>query len=161
MKDKYTIILCSDNHGQEAGLRFLQKEYMNADYFIHCGDTELPAQATADFVVVQGNNDYYGNFPASRILEIGLHRIYVCHGHRDMFFGRYDMLAEKAEKAGCDIAFCGHSHVPFAGEYKGVLCLNSGSIWRNRDGSEPSYMIVTFSGSDVSYELKRYNPMTG
>lgn len=151
-----TIILCSDNHRLEAPLVYLKKEYPQADYFLHCGDSELPQRLMEGFACVEGNNDIYGEYPMKLILPIGLHRIYLTHGHRDMMFGHYEMLAAKAKAAQCDIACFGHSHVPYAGIIDGVTCLNPGSIWHNRDASSPSYMIVTLDGEKIMWEKKVY-----
>jgi phosphoesterase, MJ0936 family len=156
MSNKIKIILCSDNHRWAEPLVYLQKEYPDADYFLHCGDSELPKNQMAGFACVQGNNDCYGEYPLNLILPIGDHRILLTHGHRDMMFGHYEMLAKKAKMHNCDVACCGHSHVPYAGIVEGVTCLNPGSIWHNRDGSAPSYMVVMFDGPDITWEKKVY-----
>ncbi len=156
MEKPITIILVSDNHGQTSGLEFLKKTYFGADYFVHCGDAELPNYLMDGFLIVQGNNDGWQQFPQRRIIEAGEHRIYVCHGHRDMFYGKYEMLADRCRELECDIGFFGHSHVPFDRTVKGVRLLNPGSIWHNRDGSQPSYMIVTLRGKDIEVQRMTY-----
>jgi putative phosphoesterase len=157
MSEKITIILCSDSHRTSDGLAYLKRTYPKADYFLHCGDSELPeTERWQGFACVQGNNDGYGEYPMNLFLEIGEHKIYMSHGHRDMMFGHYEMIAAKAKAKGCDIACFGHSHVPYAGIVDGVVCLNPGSIWHNRDGSCPTYMIVTLDGKNVTWEKKEY-----
>lgn len=136
---------------------YVREAHSDADYFIHCGDAELPTYMTEGFAVVQGNNDDYNQFPARRILPVGEHRIFICHGHRDMFFGHFDMLAAKAIASDCDIVFFGHTHIPFDKVIDGVRILNPGSIWMNRDGSDPSYMIVTLDHKKIIAERKTYN----
>lgn len=157
MEKAQTIILVSDNHGELSGLQYLKEKYRSADYFFHCGDAELPNYLLDGFLVVQGNNDIWQQFPMNKIVEIGEHRIYICHGHRDLFYGRFEMLADKCRDLGCDIGCFGHSHVPFDKKVKGVRLLNPGSIWRNRDGSAPSYMIVTLKGKDIEVQRMTYN----
>ena len=105
---------------------------------------------------VMYNNDYYNAYPMYRILEIGDHRIYMCHGHRDMFFGNYQMLAERAKSRQCDMAVCGHSHIYHHEVIDGVTCLNPGSIWRNRDLSEPSYMEVELEKDQIRVKRKSF-----
>ena len=156
MSEKITIVLCSDSHHMIEPLEYLKEEYAHADYFLHCGDSELPKQMMEGFACVEGNNDPYGEYPMRLVLNIGEHRIYLTHGHRDMMFGQYEMLAQKAKALGCDIACFGHSHVPFAQVIDGVTCLNPGSIWHNRDGSRPTYMIVELYGRKVTWENKVY-----
>ena len=70
--------------------------------------------------------------------------------------GHFDMLSEKAKAEGCDIVFFGHTHIPFDKTIGGVRVINPGSIWMNRDGSEPSYMIVTLKGKTISVERKTF-----
>ena len=152
MEKEEKIILVSDNHGQTAGLQYLRDTYKGNYSFIHCGDAELPDYLLDGFLIVQGNNDMYQQFPMNRIITLGDHRIYVCHGHRDMFYGQFDMLADRCKELGCDIGFFGHSHVPFDKTVDGVRLLNPGSIWHNRDGSDPSYMIVTLKGKDIEVQ---------
>jgi len=154
-RKKYKIILISDNHGVEEPLKYVLKNHSDADYFLHCGDVDLPNDRVSDFIVVEGNNDRANAFPLSRILRIGKYYIYMTHGHHDMFYGRYDMLSAKAKKNNCQVAICGHSHVPFAEWVDGVLCLNPGSCWMNRDNSEPSYMIITID-DEIHWEIKRF-----
>lgn len=151
------IVLVSDNHGLEDVIDELHNKYPITDYFIHCGDSEMPKYRLEGFAAVMGNNDYYGEYPMHLILEIGSHRIYVCHGHRDMIYGHFEMLAAHAKEHGCDIACFGHTHIPFDQVIDGVHLLNPGSIWRNRDGSEPSYMIIHLNGDKVFADLIRYS----
>ncbi len=156
MKKPITIVLISDNHGQKECLTYIRRTYPKADYYIHCGDTELPPYLLDGFAVVQGNNDFYNQYPLRKVLEIGGHRILVTHGHRDMIFGKFEMLAAKAKAFDCDVVFFGHTHIYHDNTYDGVRVLNPGSIWRNRDGSKPSYMIVTIDGDSITAERKTY-----
>lgn len=156
MNKTITCILCSDNHGFEEPLIYLKKKYKDADYFLHCGDSQFPKAQMSGFATVEGNNDLYGEYPFFKVLKIGEHQIYLCHGHRDMMFGHYEMLANKAKQYGCDIACCGHSHIPFAGVVNGVICLNPGSIWHNRDLSDPSYYVIQISGKDITWKKHFY-----
>jgi len=156
MNKKIKIILISDNHRTRECLQYIRETYRDADYFLHCGDTELPPYETEGFAVVQGNNDYYGTFPMRRVLEIGKHRIYMVHGHRDMIYGRFEMLVQRAKAHDCDMVLFGHTHIYFDKVVEGVRLLNPGSIWRNRDGSKPSYMVIIFDGDEVIVERKTY-----
>lgn len=156
MNKPVKIILVSDNHGDAAPLDFVRDKYRGAQYFIHCGDAELPTWMLGGFSIVQGNNDGYKQFPDRLIMPVGEHQIYICHGHRDMFFGHVDMLAEKAKENKCDLVFFGHTHIPFDAEIDGIRLVNPGSIWHNRDGSKPSYCIVTLNGKEIKVEKMIY-----
>ena len=146
------IVVCSDNHGKTDGLAYVRRMHPDAQYFFHCGDACLDKERMKGFAVVQGNNDFYNTWPNFLVLEMGSHKIYLTHSHREMYFGRYEMLAKAAKKHGCDICCFGHTHMYFDDVVDGVRLLNPGSIWRCRDGSRPSYMLVTISGSLVSVQ---------
>ncbi len=156
MSEKIRFVLCSDNHRLEKPLKDLLQIYREYDYFLHCGDSEFPKYMMQNFVSVCGNNDYFDEYPLNKILTIGNHRIYLTHGHLDFYLGKYEMLAVKAKKNGCDMVCFGHTHVPYDNTIDGVRLLNPGSIWLNRDGSKPSYMLVELDGDEIAVTLKRY-----
>ncbi|MBR3357046.1 MAG: metallophosphoesterase [Solobacterium sp.] len=157
MKEKaIRIVLISDNHLLKDCIGVIRDMYPDADYFFHCGDSEMPRYLLDGYACVQGNNDFYGEYPLNLTLEIGKHRFLLTHGHRDMLYGRYDMLVHKAEKLGCDVVCFGHTHRYFDETLDGVRLLNPGSVWHNRDGSEPSYMLLTLRGSEILVERKTY-----
>lgn len=156
MSDQIQIVLCSDSHRTVEPLLYLRKKYAHADYFVHCGDSELPKEMLEGFACVGGNNDMYGEYPDHLALSIGSHRIYVTHGHRDMILGHLELLVKKAKNNQCDIVCYGHSHVADVEVIDGITCLNPGSIWHNRDGSMPSYMVVTLEDNSITWEKKVY-----
>lgn len=148
------IVITSDSHGNKDCLQKVRSQYDSSWIFLDCGDSCLSDKEMKQMGIlsVQGNNDWYSAFPSYRILEYGTHRIYMTHGHMVMFFNRYDMLAKEAKKQGCDIALCGHSHIPHEETVDGVLCLNPGSLFRNRDLSNPSYLTLIFHEGSCNVE---------
>lgn len=154
MQKPITIVLASDSHMARAPLEYVRKAHPEADYFLYCGDSELPRQAMEGWAAVRGNNDSYGEYPEELILKIGGHQIYMTHGHMDMIWHKYDQLAAKAKRKGCDICCFGHTHVYYDGELNGVRMLNPGSMRYNRDRSPSCYMLVTLDGSDVCVQRK-------
>lgn len=68
---KIKIILVSDNHYHDEPLQELQKHYRDADYFFHCGDSEMPYKSLSGFARVRGNNDYDYDYPETLVLEVG------------------------------------------------------------------------------------------
>ena len=150
------LVVCSDSHGDKQCLEFLRHTYSTSDYFIHCGDSELYPYELEGFVSVQGNNDFFHVYPNFKVLQIADHTIYLCHGNREIVASDYTLLAERAKSMQCDIALCGHTHIPYDAEIDGVRCLNPGSLRRNRDGSAPSYYVVSFIGSSISVQKKNY-----
>lgn len=156
MKNPIRIVLVSDNHSLKKPIEDLQNLYHDYDYMFHCGDSELPKYMLSGFACVCGNNDYYGIYPQHLILSIGEHRFFLTHGHRDFIFGHYEMLAEKAKAQDCDVVCFGHTHIPYDNTIHGIRLLNPGSIWHNRDGSKPSYMLLELDGKDIHVQLMRW-----
>lgn len=130
-------------------LSYVRSTNSAADYFLHCGDSEMPPQALADWAAVRGNNDYYGSYPENLTLDIAGHRFLLTHGHRDMMWHQYDQLAAKANRLGCDICCFGHTHIYMDAEVNGVRLLNPGSLRYNRDRSNPCYMRIELNGDSV------------
>ena len=135
------ICLCSDNHGDIDSLNIVKSQNPNCDYYIHCGDSCLPENNIKPFISVKGNNDYDLDYPKQRVLEIGGHKILVCHGQNYTF--SVNGLSSLAKSKGCDVFFFGHTHEYFDDEFDGVRLINPGSIFYNRDWSNPCYAIVT------------------
>lgn len=153
---KIKIILVSDNHYHDEPLQELQRHYRDADYFFHCGDSEMPYKSLSGFARVRGNNDYDYEYPETLVLEVGGHRFLLTHGHRQGIYFGYDGLIRLAKINGCDIVCFGHTHRYTEVEKDGILLLNPGSIWCNRDGSAPSYMIITLENEKIKIERKNY-----
>lgn len=148
--EKTEVILCSDNHGMHKPLEYLKQTYSSHDYFVHCGDACLPEIYMKDFAVVKGNNDFMASWPMQKVLHIAGHNILLVHGHRDQVSRGLEYLSNKAKSLDCDIVFFGHTHRYYDGVVKGVRMLNPGSLWHNRDGSEPSYMVISFEEDNIT-----------
>ena len=151
------IVLVSDNHGQRKPLEYLKENYPVTDYFIHCGDSEMHPNQLSGFTSVQGNNDFFHAYPNERIITIENHNILVVHCHMHMIFNQPQQLARYAKKVHCDIVFYGHTHIPQDITVNGVRCINPGSIWHNRDGTKPSYMIIHLDGKISKLRRKNTN----
>lgn len=150
--DTVRIVLVSDNHGDRQALRYLKTMYADYDYFVHCGDSAMTYGELEGFICVRGNHDFAleGKVPDHLVLEIGGHRIYVCHGHMDFLsYFHYEPMAAHAKENDCDLVFFGHVHTCADVMIDGIRMLNPGSIWHNRDGTRPSYMLVHITGKDV------------
>ncbi len=153
--DLIKLVCVSDNHGTMDPVRAIPDMFPDADYFLHCGDSREPVRRYGPYVQVRGNNDFY-DVPEMKVLEIGTHRIFMTHGTRLVYIGAYEYLAAAAKQRGCDIALFGHTHIYCDEVVDGIRCLNPGSVWHNRDGSEPSFMIVELEGSEVRTYRRSY-----
>ena len=70
------IVVVSDSHGRNDILKTIQEKHPNAKLFIHCGDLEDDPMNYPGYIIVRGNNDYFGRFENERIIPIGKHQIY-------------------------------------------------------------------------------------
>lgn len=147
------IVVLSDSHGFNDILDILREQHNDAYAFVHCGDLEDDPIHYDRWVVVRGNNDYYGKFKEWTRFKAGKHRVYIEHSH--MCYGaRTRTLARKAKEKECDIALYGHTHCSRVEEVDGVLTLNPGSSWWPRDGKEPSYALLYIGNDDCLINLR-------
>lgn len=157
------IVLVSDNHGDRKSLQFLKETYADYDYFIHLGDSDLPLSEMEGFLCVAGNHDiqYQGQVPDYRVLELNGHRIYICHGHMDFFsYYHYGPMVMHAKAHNCDTVFFGHVHTYHDTELDGVRLLNPGSVFHNRDGTSPTYMLITVKEKGLVVQGVTYKAKT-
>lgn len=152
------IVLVSDNHGRIQPLQYLRTAWPDAGYYLNCGDVCVPEVYAEGFACVKGNMDNAFEYPMSMEIEIGKHRILVVHGHRHLFrYNDYSFLCETARRKECGTVFFGHLHRYIDTEINGIRLLNPGSIRSNRDGTPPSYMIVTVTDDAVTAERHNYS----
>ena len=156
-------ILVSDSHGDITCLEYLKNTHKDAEAFFHCGDLQLPAEMTQDFISVRGNTDFDPDYPWMRVVGLGEIRALMCHGHQLLSpFDRSDftMLANAAAKYECSAVFFGHTHVSVDETVNGIRVLNPGSIRRPKDPffPYPTYMILHVDKDTLRAERIVYNP---
>lgn len=144
------FIVCGDNHGKVEPMEKLKKNYPDAKAFLHTGDIGLQPNEAKGFTVIRGNNDMGNDYPESLIVTIGEFRILMLHGHQLAFGNRIKSLVQKAKDMNCQIACFGHTHVYQVEKLDGVLCINPGSLFYNRDGSAPSYAVVDIIDGEIT-----------
>ncbi len=151
MSDTYKIVVVSDNHGKREVLKKIRELHPDADYYFHCGDTEMNPEELVGWDYVRGNMDFDATFPLERVYEIGNHKVLVIHGNYYVWYmHRPDRLIQYAKGKGCDIVFYGHLHVYKDETFEGIRMLNPGSLRSNRDMSGASYMIATITDDGVT-----------
>ena len=66
------LLICSDSHGLTDELSFLKKMHPDMDYYIHCGDSELPSKVPAmeNFQTVKGNCDFGSDYPETITIDL-------------------------------------------------------------------------------------------
>lgn len=147
------IAVMSDNHGDDNQIKDFLSFEKDADYYVHCGDSETWNPDILDhFRAVKGNNDWHLELSNTIVFEAGGHRIMVTHGHRIGYFDREIILSEKAKERNCDIVLCGHTHMPMDTAYQGVRIINPGSTRLPRGGSDYQYC-VCFLKDDSQVEV--------
>jgi vacuolar protein sorting-associated protein 29 len=115
--------------------------------------------------IVQGDFDDFSNqasvpFPEARIVQVGMFRIGVIHGHQVVPWGDAAALARWRRKLSCDILISGHTHQNQVLEYDGHYHINPGSITGAYSAITkvvtPSFILLAIQGPKVVcyvYEL--------
>ena len=133
------IVVVSDNHGDYEVLNKILRDNPSADYYFHLGDSEMDEDELRPFASVRGNVDDDYNLHSERIIDVGGHFVYMCHGHG--FSGDEELIAKNAKACDCDIALFGHTHCFLDKTIKGVRTINPGSSSRGKDGHN-SYVLL-------------------
>jgi len=148
------IVLVSDNHGRIEVLRKIRELHPNADAYLHCGDAEVDEEHLESFAAVKGNNDTEYDYPETRVIDLGECKILMIHGHQYFMGTRLEQLAKRAKHIGCTMAFFGHTHVFHVSTLEGVLLVNPGSVYNNRDGTPPCYALIHNRDGEWKVERK-------
>ena len=156
------ILVMSDSHGTvKYALQAIEKE-KPFDLLVHLGDVqghdqEIVAAAGCSCYFVRGNCDYDMQLPTFTVFQIGNHKVYAAHGHRNHVEYGTENLEFSALQNGCDIAMYGHTHVPDLREKERITVLNPGSITSPRQNNpQRSYVVMTPDPDTggINYELK-------
>jgi uncharacterized protein len=150
------IVVVSDTHGRNEVFQELRLRHPQASAFLHCGDSETDEYAIDGFVSVQGNNDYYTSYPAELILNLEGIRVFMTHSQHLRYNSRVESLLLKAKEYDCKLVLYGHTHVFDVQVIDGVTLVNPGSLNHNRDGSAPSYALVTVSLGKITVQRNDY-----
>jgi hypothetical protein len=134
------------------------------DAILHAGDIGALSvladlEELAPLYAVRGNIDGRGELPDSVAIEIGdLCTVLLTHIAVAGPKLRAD-AARLAQRHGASIVICGHSHVPFIGQDRGLVVFNPGSIGPRRF-SLPIVFGVMSIGPGV-FELEHVSCETG
>lgn len=148
------IVVISDSHGRNEVFSQLREMYPSASAYIHCGDSECPSSELDGFVSIKGNNDLHYDYPKQIILNLDGIRCLLIHGHQYPMYSMVEKLINKAQEEACKLVFYGHTHTFKVTRYDDITLVNPGSIHYNRDGSEPSYALVTIENGVIEVERK-------
>ena len=144
------ILVLSDSHKQNQTIvSAINKEC--PDCLIFCGDllSDLAAANTnLTCYAVKGNWDTFTSAPAELVLKIEDVNIFITHGHKYKAKQRLELLVNKANKVGAELALFGHTHKPLCQTQNNVCLLNPGSVKKG------SYAVVTIDGKKFDTVLK-------
>ena len=133
------ILVVSDTHGNDAGLRRALLAQPKAEVVIHLGDGEEEVQRARGsfpekmFLQVRGNCDWGSSLPV-----VGE---YTVDGVKSGFY----TLECAAREKKAQVALFGHTHNAFADYADGLYLLNPGSL----SGWEPSYGTVDITPQGI------------
>ncbi len=100
------IVVVSDSHRQQELLEEIVIS-TKADYYLHAGDSCLPAVLLEPFISVRGNCDFY-SYPLELVVNYSDVKIFLHHGH--LYSIR--QMVKKAQQNDCKIVIYGHTHIP-------------------------------------------------
>lgn len=160
-------LIFSDSHGKIAAMQRAWRMHAadtDAVFFLGDGyrDLELLRPAiSVPLYAVQGNNDFYCDFPQELTVEFDGKRIFLTHGHRYYAKSGKGHLIRQGIALGADAVLFGHTHVAQV-EYwneaqtnaKPLYLFGCGSIGLPNDG-KPTYGILqTYQGQiDLHHAL--------
>ncbi len=158
------ILVVSDSHGMDRNLEYLLENEKNIDLLIHLGDLEgsedyIEAIAPCECEMISGNNDFYSDLPAEKIIEIYGRRLFLTHGHCYGVYQGFDRLVEEAKQREAEIVLFGHTHVPVYEKIDGITIINPGSISLPRQSDRiPTYGILKIPEvGRVEFEIIKKN----
>lgn len=145
------VLVISDSHGKTENIKKAIEKAGKINYLFHCGDVgedfrSLETMAGVPAYVVAGNCDGYGSLLNQNIIQLGKHKVFMAHGHLQAVHAGLNLLRVMALKNECDLAFYGHTHVPYLNVAEDdVTILNPGSISLPRqDGHAKTFAILEF-----------------
>lgn len=160
------IIALSDTHGLSGNIDKIIEKQPDADIYLFLGDCENAISGTNDlekfferkpeyktkFLIVRGNCDTDKTVPFNMVVDAGVHKIYITHGHKQNVSGGYGKIVYEAMRDECDIIIHGHTHVRSIRKegYISIMCPGSAAL--PRDGKPASFGIIDIL-SDGSFDM--------
>lgn len=153
------LIIISDTHLRVNRLIQRIREIENVDMILHLGDMVSDAEKISrklgkNTVEVRGNSDMVGDrIPLTRKLIWQNKTILMTHGHEYNVKSSLNRLYYKALETQSDIVLFGHTHKPMIDTLEGILFFNPGSATYPREGSLPSFGIISIKNGEVQADI--------
>ena len=152
------ILVVSDTHGNDAGLRRALLAQPKAEVVIHLGDGEEEVQRARGsfpekmFLQVRGNCDWGSSLPVVGEYTVDGVKVFYTHGHLYGVKSGFYTLECAAREKKAQVALFGHTHVRelTRGVGAAAAVFNPGSL---RDGG--SYGVITVTDGQCEFGWKR------
>ncbi|WP_026771097.1 MULTISPECIES: metallophosphoesterase family protein [Sediminibacillus] len=158
------VLIMSDSHGwTEEVAKIRDRHREEVDQFIHCGDSELDADAPEleHFMKVAGNCDMDSRMPDEIHFSVEDLHFYVTHGHLHQVKSTLMPLSYRAEEVGAQVVCFGHTHMAGTERVGNQLFINPGSIRLPRGRIEHTYAILSWGDKlEITVEFKDLNGKT-
>lgn len=152
------ILIMSDSHLNNDGIKNILNHHNDINIIIHCGDIgqEYQLENNKTMYIVRGNNDF---LPLKNdiITTIENKNFFITHGHLYDVEFNFDELINKALENQCQYVCFGHTHNPIYQVVDNIHLINPGSISFPRGGKifVPTYCILDGTNVDF-YHAKTY-----
>ncbi|WP_313528114.1 metallophosphoesterase [Anaerotignum sp.] len=157
------ILVFSDSHGRIGHPKaVLEKLQQQVDMVFHLGDYDEDAVALhamfpkLPFHYVKGNNDFGSDTVSHKLVVTQGKRFLLTHGHKQRVHYNLNTLAYWAEEQGADAVVFGHTHVPLNDASGRVYLFNPGSITLPREGTTPTFGIITIENERIEGAIMEY-----
>ena len=156
------ILIVSDTHGKDKGLKELLGKLQPVDMLIHCVDSEgsedyIREIAACPVHIVAGNNDFFSELPKEDEFCIGKYHVLLTHGHYYYISMGTEMLKEDARARGFNLVMFGHTHRPCLEEDPDITILNPGSLsYPRQEGRRPSYILMEIDKNGEAHFTLNY-----
>ena len=157
------ILLFSDSHGAIHNMLKAIHKNKNIDMIIHLGDFARDAlelkviHPDISLEIVKGNNDWSGEFPWEKLLELDGKKIFITHGHFYNVKHDYQRIVAKGKSVGADAVFFGHTHLTEETFLEGMLLLNPGSIGLSSQSGSPTCCTVEIKDEKILPRFVGFN----
>jgi len=151
--NKMQHVICTGNIGSTE--QYSELRGLAPNIHVVSGDSEYDNASS-----LQNNAEPHSAFPETRVVQVGVFRIGVIHGHQVIPWGDHISLAMIRRKLNVDILISGHTHKNEVVEHEGYYHINPGSITGAFTGTgedaTPSFVLLAVQGEKVVcyvYEL--------
>ncbi len=153
------IIVFSDTHGVNYGMKEVLKLHSNADLFLHLGDgapdfVTLCQGWGKPYAAVKGNCDFCSDLPLEMTLNLMGKTVFLTHGHDFGVKHSLGSLRRRGKEVGADIILFGHTHTPVIeycseDEDKPYYLLNPGTLGRTFGLIPSTYGVIEIKGNNL------------